>query len=217
MNVALDHDGIAVLPVGRADDLRRMRLTLMHDDDAEARTFVDRLDDIWRLHRMLALDGEAIGHLRFRHRNPGRPGDLLGLLLVHGERRSQHAGVRVGNAQIFEDALNGAVLAEGTMQRIEGNVRPEFGKHTADVARNIDASDLVAFILERIGTRLPRGQRHGPLGRKSTQQDGHMLAFHFPSSPKYGGPVTQHFRNIESESSGGLPPRRKTRATRRTT
>ncbi|CCV14803.1 hypothetical protein MESS4_710033 [Mesorhizobium sp. STM 4661] len=187
VNVALHHHRIAIFPVGRAEDLRRMRLALMHDDDAEARPFADRLDHIGRLHRMLVLNGEAIGHLRFRHRNAGGLGDLLGLLLVHGKRRSEHAGMGIGNSQIFEDALDGAVLAERAMQRIEGDVGLELDQHRSDIARDIDASDPVAFILERIGTRLPRRQRHGPLGRESSQQNGHMLAFHFPSSPITAG------------------------------
>ena len=34
----------------------------------------------------------------------------------------------VGNGQIFEDALDGAVLAERAVQRIEGNVRLQLRK-----------------------------------------------------------------------------------------
>ncbi len=89
----------------------------------------------------------------------------------------------IGNAEIFKDALDGAILAEWTMQRVEGDIGPELGEHRPDVAPDIDARDLVAFLLQFIGTSLSGGQRHGPLGRKTTQQDGHMLAFHSPASP----------------------------------
>ena len=64
----------------------------------------------------------AIHDARLRHRNAGSLGDMLGLRLVHGKRRSQHAGMRIGNFEIFEDALDRAVLAEGPMQRVEGHV-----------------------------------------------------------------------------------------------
>ena len=188
------------------DDLRRMRLVLLDDDDAEARAFVDRLHHIGRLHRVLVLDGEAVDHLRFRHRNADRLGDLLGLLLVHGKRRGEHAGMGVGNAQIFEDALDGAVLAERPMQRVEDDVRLELGKHGADIARDIDAGDLVAFLLKRIGTGVPGGQRHGPLGRKPSQQDGHMLTLSLPVIPSSQRVRNQCFRNIKSESPGRSCP-----------
>jgi hypothetical protein len=38
----------------------------------------------------------------------------------------------VGNFQIFENALDGAVLAEGPMQRIEGDVRAKAGQGLGD-------------------------------------------------------------------------------------
>src|SRR5882757_5661103 len=123
----------------------------------------------------------------------------------------------VGNGQIFEDTLDGAVLAERTMQRIEDSIRLERGEHSTNIAPDIDAGNLVAFILKRIRTRLPRRQRHGPLRRESAQEDSHMLVLHFPSSLSRRARNHSFSGQIESESPGRLPPRRKTRSTRRTT
>src|SRR5438045_2646097 len=37
-------------------------------------------------------------------------------VLVHSSRRAEHAGPDVGNVRQFEQALNGAIFAEGAMQ-----------------------------------------------------------------------------------------------------
>ena len=55
--------------------------------------------------------------------------------------------MRVGNGEIFENALDGTILAEGPMQRIEDDVGLEFGKHRGDIAVDIDAGDAIAFAL----------------------------------------------------------------------
>ena len=80
---------------------------------------------------MLVPDGETVHHLGFGHRNAGRFRDRLCLLLVHGKSRGEHARMGVGNCQIFEDALDRAVLAERAMQRIEGDIRLELRQHLA--------------------------------------------------------------------------------------
>ncbi len=46
----------------------------------------------------------------------------LAQVLVHGERRSGHAGAHVGHAGQLEEALHGAVLAEGPVQQREDDV-----------------------------------------------------------------------------------------------
>ncbi len=105
-------------------------LPLLDDDNAEARPFVDRLHHIGRRHRVVVLDGEAVRRPWIpRPEFRGAPRDLLRLRLVHGQRRGEHAGMRIGNAEIFEDALDRAILAERTVQRVEGDVGLEFGKH----------------------------------------------------------------------------------------
>ena len=81
----------------------------------------------------------------------------------------------VGDAEIFEDALDGAVLAERAMQRIERDVGLQRGKHRADIATDVDAGDLIAFLLQCIGAGIPGRQRHRPFGGKPAQQYGHVL------------------------------------------
>ena len=63
----------------------------------------------------------------------------LGEVLLHGQRRSEHAGMGVGNAQDFQHALDRAVLADPPVQRIEGDVGLEPGEHFGDVAVDVDA------------------------------------------------------------------------------
>ena len=68
-------------------------------------------------------------------RNAGRRGDALRLVLVHGERRGEHAGMRVGDAEDLEHALDRAVLAERPVQRVEDDVGLQLREHLGDVAR----------------------------------------------------------------------------------
>ena len=90
--------------------------------------------------------------------------------------------MRVGDAEIFENALDRAVLAERSVQGVEGDVRLELGKHGADVAADVDARDPVALGLQRIGARLAGGQRHRPLRRETAHEDSDML-LHSPVIP----------------------------------
>ena len=71
-------------------------------------------------------------------RDAGGCGDALRLLLVHGERRGEHAGMRVGDVEDLQQALDRAVLAEGAVQGVEDDVRPELRQHLRDVAADID-------------------------------------------------------------------------------
>ncbi len=51
---------------------------------------------------------------------PAPDHDALGLELVHGERRGEHAAAGVGHAEPFERALHQSVLAAGAVQRDPG-------------------------------------------------------------------------------------------------
>src|SRR5690606_6078292 len=121
----------------------------------------------------------------------------------------------VGNGEIFEDALDGAVLAERAVQRVEGDIGLELEKHGADIAADIHARDAIAFRLERVGTGFSRRKRDRTLSRKPSHQHRNVLRLHALQIPSQRGP-TSGFK-IESESSGGCPPERKTRPTPRTT
>ena len=69
--------------------------------------------------------------------------------------------MRVGNVQIFEDALDGAVLAERTVQRVEGDIGLEFSKTPADIASNVDAGDGIAFASSASAQELPEDSDTG--------------------------------------------------------
>ena len=121
---------------------------------------------------------EAVHQALLGDRNAGGLGDDLRLRLVHGERGSEHTGMGIGNFEIFEDTLDGSVLTEGTVQRIEGDIRLQRGKHACDVVIDIDARDLVAHGLERVGASVPRRKAHRPFRRKTTHQHRDMLYAH---------------------------------------
>src|SRR5262249_42883007 len=89
-------------------------------------------------------------------------------------------GVRDG--EDLEDALDAAVLAEGTVQRIEGDIGHEPGEHLGNVALNVDAGDAVAGRFSRIGARIARGERHRPLARPTTHENGDMFRHARPRS-----------------------------------
>jgi hypothetical protein len=63
----------------------------VHDDDAEGRAFRHRLDDVRRRQRVVAADLRTVHDAALRHRNACGGGNDLGLILVHGERRSEQA------------------------------------------------------------------------------------------------------------------------------
>ena len=59
----------------------------------------------------------------------------LALSLLHGERRGEHAGMRVGDAQDLQQALDRAVLAEAAVQRVEGDVGLELARELSAMSR----------------------------------------------------------------------------------
>ena len=64
----------------------------------------------------------AVQHLVGTDRQTLGREQLLGELLVHRHGAGQHAGARVGQADHFEQALDGAVLAVGAVQHREHHV-----------------------------------------------------------------------------------------------
>ena len=55
-------------------------------------------------------------------RDAGGAEQRLGEILLHGERGGQDAGMAVGNAEDFQNALQRAVLAGPAVQHVEGDV-----------------------------------------------------------------------------------------------
>ena len=103
---------------------------------------------------------EAIRRNAFRDWHPGGAKKLLGAIFSHGERRGEHAGMRIGNPQHFQNALHDAVLAKTPVQRVEGNVGAEVCERSGDVAVDIDAGDFKTLRLERFRAGLARAQRY---------------------------------------------------------
>ena len=178
VDVALDHHPVAIGPFIGRDDLRRMRLVCLDDDDAEARPLGHRLDHIGRLHRVLGGKIVPVHDLGFGDRNAVGLRQPLGHVLVHGDGRRQNAGMGIRNLEKFEDALDRAILAERAMQRVEGDVRPQIGQRPGDVTRHIDPGDAIADAFQFVRAFGPRTQAHRPFGGKSTHQDGDMFLGH---------------------------------------
>jgi len=127
---------------------------------------------------MLRADVEARHNPRLCNRDTGVRRHDLRLPLVHGKCRSEHAGMGIRDLQVFEDALDGAILTEGAVERVEGDVRPQLREHLTDIATDVDLDDAVALAFQCLGACIPRRQAHRPLRRKTTHQDSYMLATH---------------------------------------
>ena len=148
---------VAVGPILAPDLLRRMRAVLLDDDDAERRALARpasarkaarstwRRAASWRS----TVTPSATG-------TPAAREHRLGAVLLHGERRGEHAGMGVRNSQDLEQTLDRAVLADRAMQRVEGDVGLQREQHFGDVAADIDARDAIAARLQRVGAALSR-------------------------------------------------------------
>ena len=94
---------------------------------------------------------------RHEHRlgdgHAGELHDVLGPLLVHGERRRKNARMRVGNRKHFEDALHAAVLAEAAVQRVEAHIRIDRRELTCEISIDVDLGDAIAVLTQRLPDR----------------------------------------------------------------
>ena len=59
--------------------------------------------------------------------------------------------MRIGDGQIFQDTLDGAILTERPVQGIERDIRPEFAQHRTRIAPDIHPRHSVALGFECIG------------------------------------------------------------------
>ena len=110
-----------------------------------------------------------------RHRDARRRHDCFGAVLVHGERRGEHAGMGVGNAQEFQHALDHAVLAARPVQGVEGDIRLHVIEVAGDIAGDIDGRDFEPLALERLGAGRARSQRHLALAGQAAHQYGDVF------------------------------------------
>ena len=102
--------------------------------------------------------------------NAGLGEEALQGQLVHAGRRGEHVGADVGNVQPLEQALDAAVLAEGTVQGREGDVGAEQALAGDELDRGTLAAPgalagdrhrqcLVPCLLEAAGDGLSGAQR----------------------------------------------------------
>src|SRR5476649_2953965 len=87
--------------------------------------------------------------------------------------------MRIGNAKDLENALNRSILADTSMQGVEGDIRLQFGEHFSNVAADIDPRNAIAGALERVGATASRIERDWPFRRPAAHQ--HRNMFHEPS------------------------------------
>src|SRR4051812_46143467 len=192
----LDQHLLVVLE-GERDGRRQLLLVVgLRDPDrgAQARRLdEDRVPE--RVLRPLSLpQGDVV-----RDRHAAVAHDRLEDVLVHCERRAEHARADVGHARELEQALHRPVLAERPVQDREDDVdvterrrhalrrdgqrlgdrgavgRPS-RKLPAAVAADLDGDRLVPLRVERVQHRPRRGERDLVLGRASAQQHGHADA-----------------------------------------
>ncbi len=182
-DIALAQQPLAVGPVRPGELLGRVLMGLGDDEDADARAFGNRLDDIGPRQRMGFRGVLARHHHAFGNRHPGIGHRHLGDVLLHGERRGEHAGMAVGNLQDFQDALDGAVLAGPAVQHVEGDIGLEIREHRRDVAAHIEAGDPVAPAFQRRGAGRAGPQRYIAFGGPAPHENGDVLGGRHQVSP----------------------------------
>jgi hypothetical protein len=136
-----------------------MGVLLGHDEDPDAGSIGNRFDHIRRWHHVLFRHFRPRQCHSGRDRNAGRGHHAFGDVLLHRKRRAQHAGMAVGNAEDFEQALEATIFAERTVQQVERDVRLQPCQHLGDVAADVEARDAIAAALGRIGAIIARAQR----------------------------------------------------------
>ena len=104
------------------------------------------------------------------HRQAGGGEDLLGLDLVHGHRRGQHARVGVGDPQPLQQALHAAVLAPAAVERVEHDVGARVRKPPDQVRPGVDLNHGIARGPQRGCALGARDEGDLALGRPAAQQ-----------------------------------------------
>ena len=141
----------------RATAARRLSPRLMISTPTEEPSF-DRLHHVGQRQRIGGFEFVGRHDAPARDRQPGGGEHRLRRDLVHRERGGAHAGMRVGNRQPVEHALDRAVLAEAAVQRVEHRVgaRCERGDHGGEVFADLDRRDVEAGLAQR--ERSPAGR-----------------------------------------------------------
>ncbi len=107
--------------------------------------------------------------------NPERRHQIFEQNLVHAYRRGRHSGADIGDVEHLEQALNGAVLAEGPVQRREDDLHARDALAGSDgdriplappdpVAADLDPHYVVATGQQPVANGGRRGERDLVLG-----------------------------------------------------
>src|SRR5262245_16239461 len=174
-NIGLDENELAKSPVGTSQFLRRMLVILAHEENTNARSLRQGLDDVRERQRVLLCRFFAGDNLASGHRNTRALEHGLGSLLLHCERGRKHTGMRVWNAENFKHPLQRTVFAGAPMQYIERSIGLELAQCRSNVAIDVDPADLVARPFESIGTRFARAQRDLAFSRPPAHQYRYVL------------------------------------------
>ncbi len=174
-DVFLHQNRVSVRPIVPGDFLRGMASFLAHDDDAEGRSLRHRLHDVGRGQDVFAGGRETRDHDAVRQRDAGGRHHELGLGLVHRERRGEHSGMGVGDAQELQQALDAPVLAHRPVQGVEGDFRLQGREIARHVGRDVEARHPVADALQRGGAGGAGREAHRPLGGPAAHQDRDVL------------------------------------------
>src|SRR6185436_20505022 len=117
----------------------------------------------------------------------------------HADGRAHHAAAGVRQSEEFQRALQGAVLAAGSMQRDEHPVelaRHQFGQR---LFLRVERMRVDAALQQRGETGIARLQRDLALARGATQQQRHA-----PELARIGD-VTDDFRVVSQAHQSGSP------------
>ena len=104
--------------------------------------------------------------------------DLLGLGLVHGEARREHARAGVRDAEELEKSLRAAVLPVASAEGQEGDVDLLLPEHQVHVAVHEDGARVVAALGERPQHGLPRALRDIARGRQAAVEHTDLSVDH---------------------------------------
>ncbi len=144
-HIGLDHHVVG--HVGA--QLRWAVRVLEHQIDADAGPFVVGLDHIGRRHHMACAHVTGRYDHAVDHRQTGGAVHVLGALFVHGQRRGQHTGMRIGHPNPFQQTLNAAVFAPTAMQAVQDGIRFDGVQNGNEVGACIDLNHSVSLVPQR--------------------------------------------------------------------
>ena len=169
-------DAGAELPdVARLREADRGALVPRLHDDREAEASVELGERVFQQ----VLLGR---HVVRRGRNVVETEHLLGLELVHRERRGKHRGARVRDPHELEHSLDAAVLTATPVEGEEGDVDLGVPDGAVDRIRTDDHTrDLVAACLECAGDAFAGPERDVSLRARAAHQYPHAPLLHLSS------------------------------------